>query len=215
MSAVVVVDLGMGNLRSVARALERAGGSVVVSSDPGVVARAERLVVPGQGHFADCARAMQGGLGDACREQLRSGRPYLGLCLGMQILFDESEEAPGLPGLGHFAGRVVRFEGGREEAPGVPRKIPHMGWNLVRSSRAWGSRERHPLLEREAWFYFVHSYHCVPRDPEVTVGTTEYGAPVCAVVAAGNVVGCQFHPEKSQAAGARLLERFLRGGGVS
>jgi glutamine amidotransferase len=210
MSAVVVVDLGMGNLRSVARALERAGGRVTVSSDPDAVARAERLVVPGQGHFADCARAMQGGLGEACRAQMGSGRPYLGLCLGMQILFDESEEAPGLSGLGIFPGRVVRFEGGREEAPGLSRKIPHMGWNQVRATG-----EGHPLLEREAWFYFVHSYHCVPRDPRATVGVTEYGEPVCAVVAADNVVGCQFHPEKSQAAGARLLARFLRTGGAS
>ncbi len=203
MKRVVVLDLGMGNLRSVGRALERAGATVAISGEPEIVAGADRLVVPGQGHFADCARAMAQGLGDACRAHIATGRPYLGLCLGMQILFDESEEAPGLAGLGHFAGRVVRFEEGREEAPGLRRKVPHMGWNLVRGA--------HPLLEPEAWFYFVHSYHCVPRDPSLTVGSTEYGEPVCAVVARDNVVACQFHPEKSQHAGARLLARFLTG----
>ncbi|GAB4206375.1 MAG: imidazole glycerol phosphate synthase subunit HisH [Sandaracinaceae bacterium] len=203
MSDVVVVDLGMGNLRSVARALERAGATVRVSSVPEDVARAPRLVVPGQGHFADCARAMAGPLGLACREQIASGRPYLGLCLGMQVLFEESDEAPGARGLGLFAGRVVRFEAGRDEVPGVPRKIPHMGWNIVRA------REGAPLLEPEAWFYFVHSYHCVPADPSVVAGMTDFGEPVCAVVTRDNVVGCQFHPEKSHAAGARLLARFV------
>jgi glutamine amidotransferase len=205
MSEVVVVDLGMGNLRSVARALERAGATVRVSSEPEIVAAAPRLVVPGQGHFADCARAMAGPLGEACRVHLASGRPYLGLCLGMQVLFEASDEAPGARGLGHFAGRVVRFEDGRDEVPGVPRKIPHMGWNVVRA------RAGAPLLEREDWYYFVHSYHCVPSDPDIAVGTTDYGEPVCAVVARDNVVGCQFHPEKSHAAGARLLARFVGG----
>ncbi len=199
--AVVVVDLGMGNLRSVARALERAGGSVTVSAEPARIAAADRLVVPGQGHFADCARAMAGPLGEACRAHLQTERPYLGLCLGMQILFDESEEAPGMLGLGVFSGRVVRFADGQDEVPGLRRKIPHMGWNTVRAT--------HRSLPPEDWFYFVHSYHCVPRDPAITVGTTHYGEPVCAAVARGPVLACQFHPEKSAAAGARLLRGFL------
>jgi glutamine amidotransferase len=201
MSEVVVVDLGMGNLRSVARALERAGGRVRISSDPAEVARAARLVVPGQGHFADCARAMAGELGEACRSQLASGRPYLGLCLGMQILFDASEEAPGASGLGVFSGRVVRFVEGAVMEGGARRKVPHMGWNVVRGD---GTH-----LPREDWFYFVHSYHCVPVDRSITVGTCDYGEPVCAAVARDNVLACQFHPEKSSAAGARLLETFL------
>lgn len=199
MSEAVVLDLGMGNLRSVARALERAGGRVTVSSDPEVVARAPRLVVPGQGHFADCARAMSGALGQACREQIASGRPYLGLCLGMQVLFDESEEAPGARGLGHFGGRVVRFADGGVLPDGSRRKVPHMGWNTVRGDRF-----------EDDWFYFVHSYHCVPHDPEITVGIAQYGQDdVCAAVARDNVLACQFHPEKSSAAGARLLSGFL------
>ena len=201
MSDVVVVDLGMGNLRSVARALERAGGAVRISSDPELVARAARLVVPGQGHFADCARAMAGPLGEACRAQLASGRPYLGLCLGMQILFESSEEAPGAPGRGVFAGKVVRFAEGVRLAGEVRRKVPHMGWNVVRGD---GTR-----LPTEDWFYFVHSYHCVPADASITVGACDYGEPVCAAVARDNVLACQFHPEKSSSAGARLLEGFL------
>jgi glutamine amidotransferase len=200
MSEVVVVDLGMGNLRSVARALERAGGRVTVSSDPEVVAAAPRVVVPGQGHFADCARAMEGAMGEACRAQIASGRPYLGLCLGMQILFDESEEAPGARGLGVLAGRVVRFADDTILADGTRRKIPHMGWNVVEGTRF-----------EDDWFYFVHSFHCVPKDPSIVIGVSEYGERVCAAVARDNVIACQFHPEKSSAAGARVLERFLAG----
>ncbi len=198
MSEVVVVDLGMGNLRSVARALDRAGGRVTVSSDPDLVARAPRVVVPGQGHFADCARAMVGAMGDACRAHVASGRPYLGLCLGMQILFDESEEAPGARGLGVFAGRVVRFADRVVLADGSLRKVPHMGWNVVRGERF-----------EDDWFYFVHSFHCVPRDPSIVIGVADYGEPVCAAVARDNVLACQFHPEKSSAAGARVLTQFL------
>lgn len=209
MSDVVVVDLGMGNLRSVARALERAGGRVVVSSDPEVVAAAPRVVVPGQGHFADCARAMSGAMGEACRASIASGRPYLGLCLGMQILFDESEEAPGARGLGHFGGRVVRFASEVALADGTRRKVPHMGWNVVR----WNALGTEGAAMREDdWFYFVHSFHCVPRDGAIVVGTSEYGEEVCAAVARDNVLACQFHPEKSSLAGARLLERFLTKG---
>ena len=200
MSEVVIVDLGMGNLRSVARALERAGGRVTVSSDPDVVATAPRLVVPGQGHFADCARAMDGAMGEACRAHIVSGRPYLGLCLGMQILFDESEEAPGARGLGVFAGRVVRFADDTILADGTRRKIPHMGWNVVEGARF-----------EDDWFYFVHSFHCVPNDPSIVIGVSEYGERVCAAVARDNVMACQFHPEKSSSAGARVLERFLAG----
>lgn len=202
MSDVVVVDLGMGNLRSVASALGRAGARVTIASDPEVIARAPRLVVPGQGHFADGARAIASERGEALRAHVASGRPYLGLCLGMQLLFESSEEAPGLAGLGLFAGKVVRFEAGRDEVPGVPRKVPHMGWNEVLAPV-------HPLFEPRAWFYFVHSFHCVPREASVVAGTSEYGETFCAAVARDHVVACQFHPEKSHRAGARLLERFV------
>ncbi len=208
MRQVVVADLGVGNLRSVARALERAGASVEVSSEPERIAKAERLVVPGQGHFADAASAMAGPIGAATRALIASGRPYLGLCLGLQILFDESEEAPGRPGLGVFGGSVARLRDGLSIASprgrSERRKVPHMGWNEVRSA--------HPMLPAAAWFYFVHAYHAVPSDPSVIVATAEYGEPLVAGVARDNVLALQFHPEKSARSGALVLEAFVRGG---
>ncbi|MBX3276078.1 MAG: imidazole glycerol phosphate synthase subunit HisH [Sandaracinaceae bacterium] len=199
---VLVADTSMGNLRSVARALERAGAHVAVTDDPDALRAAPRLVVPGQGGFGECALAFSRGLGDAVREHIASGRPYLGICLGMQVLFEASAEAPGARGLGLFAGTVERLAAAPD--PDDPRrrlKVPHMGWNEVEG--------RHPLLPEREWFYFVHSYACVPRDPALRVGETDYGQPICAAVARENVFACQFHPEKSQRAGARLLERFL------
>ena len=202
--AVTVVDTGMGNLRSVARALARAGAEVRVTSASAEVHRAERLVVPGQGGFAECAEALSGGLGEAIAAYIATGRPYLGICLGMQILFDSSEEAPGAVGLGILDGRVERIAPGSDpDEPGRRLKVPHMGWNEVLSE--------HPLLPPRDWFYFVHSYHCVPRDPNLTVGVAEYGGSICAAVASDNVFACQFHPEKSQGAGAALLTRFVEG----
>lgn len=201
---VVVVDLGAGNLRSVAWALERAGALVTVSGDASVLARAERLVVPGQGAFRDGTAALAGGIGEVLRERIAAGVPYLGLCLGMQLLFESSEEAPGSAGLGVFEGKVVRFGGDLTDGESHARlKVPHMGWNEVRGA--------HPLLDESAWFYFVHSFYCVPADGALVVGTADYGDNFCAAVARDNVFACQFHPEKSQDAGAALLERFLSG----
>lgn len=201
MKRVLLVDTSMGNLRSVARALDRAGAEVTLSADPEAVRGADRVVVPGQGHFRDCAKALAGGLGEALRAHVDAGRPYLGICLGMQILFERSEEAEDVAGLGLFPGAVRRFADDLVDTDGRALKVPHMGWNVVRGA--------HPLLDPEAWLYFVHSYHCVPADPSLTVGTAEYGAPFCAAIAKDNVFACQFHPEKSQRAGARVLERFL------
>lgn len=201
---VRVLDTGMGNLRSVARALERAGADVAVITDPDLVRGAPRLVVPGQGSFGDCARALAaGGLGEAICEHIGSGRPYLGICLGMQMLFEGSDEAEGR-GLGLFEGRVVALEGGADPADPARRlKVPHMGWNEVDGA--------HPLLPEREWFYFVHSFVCAPDDPGVTVGEAAHGQRFCAAVARENLFACQFHPEKSQRAGASLLERFLEG----
>jgi glutamine amidotransferase len=199
---VSVVDLGLGNLRSVVRAIERAGGEATLVSGADEVARAERIVVPGQGAFRDFARALAHGVGDALVTALGRGTPYLGICLGMQLLFDESEEAEGERGLGLFRGRVRRFSDALvDPETGERLKVPHMGWNLVRGS--------HPFLEPEAYFYFVHSYHCAPEDPSIVVGVADYGGEICAAVARGNVFACQFHPEKSDEAGRMLLEKFL------
>ena len=199
---VVVLDLGMGNLRSVARALDRAGGRSQVSDDPDVIARAERLVMPGQGQFRDCALALAGARGDAVRAFLATGRPYLGICLGMQALFGSSEEAPGTVGLGVVPGEVRRFSRGlRDPATSARLKVPHMGWNQVEG--------RHPAWRGGGWFYFVHSFHCVPSEDGWSAGTSDHGGAFCAAVARDNMLACQFHPEKSGADGLALLSGFL------
>lgn len=205
MSAVLLVDTGAGNLRSVERALQRAGGRVEVSGDPERIRRADKLVVPGQGAFGDCAARLAGGLGEALRAHIDRDRPYLGLCLGMQMLFEESEEAEGVPGLAVLAGRVRRFERDMRDPDEPTRrlKVPHMGWNEVEGA--------HPSLPERAYFYFVHSYYCEPADAAVTVGVTDYGVRFCAAVARGALLACQFHPEKSGRAGDRLLTGFLEG----
>lgn len=203
MTATLLVDTSMGNLRSVARALTRAGATVEVSGDPDRVRRAERVVVPGQGHFGAFRHALDGGLAEALLEVVDAGRPYLGICLGMQVLFERSDEEAGVSGLGVFAGAVRRFEDAMADPDDPTRrlKVPHMGWNRVDGS--------HPLLPERDWFYFVHSYYCDPADPELGVGWCEYGVRFCAAVARDHVFACQFHPEKSQRAGAALLSRFL------
>ncbi len=198
---VTIVDLGLGNLHSVAKAFERAGASPRISADPEILLKADRLVMPGQGAFKECAHALSGEIGEAVRAWIDSGRPYLGICLGMQALFDASEEAPGAKGLGIFAGTVKRFAADLTDSQGHPLKVPHIGWNQIRSN--------HPVFEDGEWYYFVHSYYCVPEDESLVAATTDYGGPFCSAVAKDNVLACQFHPEKSQHAGARLIGHFL------
>jgi glutamine amidotransferase len=209
---IVVCDVGLGNLRSVERALTHAAGGrgldVAITRDPAAIAAADRLVMPGQGGFGDCARGLEGALGDAVRGHVARGRPYLGICLGLQVLFGSSEEAPGCAGLGLLEGHVARLAGGTDATTGAPLKIPHVGWNAADPAAATGGA-RGLLAAEPAHFYFVHSYVVVPRDPGVVAATTEYGERFVSAVAQGNVFACQFHPEKSQRAGLALLERFL------
>jgi glutamine amidotransferase len=206
--AVAIVDTGSGNLRSVERALARAGGRATVTSDPETVARAQRVVVPGQGAFGGCVAGLGrdgGALRQAVLETVRRGTPYLGICLGLQVLFEGSDEDPGCQGLGLLPGRVVRFD------VRPPLKVPHMGWNAsVRGPAA----ERSPALDGIAdgtWFYYVHSFYPVPADPRDVALETDHGSRFCVAVARDNLTACQFHPEKSQGAGLSLLSRFLSG----
>lgn len=203
---VTVLDYGMGNLRSVTRALEAAGASVRVADTVAEARGAERVVVPGQGAFAEAMRRLNStGLADVLREHWASDRPYLGICLGLQILLDESDEHGPVSGFGLVSGRVERIPEGTEP-DGHRLKIPHMGWNEV-SRRvdhpvfAWGDQAPH--------FYFVHSYVARPTDPADVALSTHHGIELCAGVARGNHVAVQFHPEKSQRPGLALLERFL------
>jgi len=196
---IAVVDSGSGNLRSVERALAHAGGDPVLTRDPDVVRRADRVVVPGQGAFADCMAAMRrSGLGEAICEVVRAGRPYLGICLGLQILFEDSEEHGPVAGLGILRGHVVRF-------PAGPLKVPHIGWNQVD-----GAQDEALLagIPAGAHFYFIHSYLAVPAEPRQVALTCDYGGRFCAAVRVDNLFACQFHPEKSQAVGLKLLANF-------
>jgi glutamine amidotransferase len=195
---IAIVDVCSGNLRSVERALAHVGGDVVVTRDPEAVRRADRIVVPGQGAFGVFMRGLEDrGLGEALRAKISSGAPYLGICLGMQVLFEHSEEGD-VAGLGVFAGDVVRF---RPTDPTL--KVPHMGWNDVALKQPTAG------LADGDYVYFVHSYHCVPRDPALVAVEATHGVTFCAAVQRDNVFACQFHPEKSQAVGLGLLRTFV------
>jgi glutamine amidotransferase len=206
--AIVVIDYGMGNLRSVWQALVRVaeGRQVVVSADPAVVAAAERVVFPGQGAMPDCMREIEArGLRAAVLEAARN-KPFLGICIGQQMLFDHSEEGD-VPGLGIIPGSVRRFPGERMvDLAGARLKVPHMGWNHVCQARA------HPLwkgIADGARFYFVHSYFVDPAEPAFVVGTTDYGLLFTSAVARDNIFALQCHPEKSALAGLTLLSNFV------
>jgi glutamine amidotransferase len=199
---IAIVDVCSGNLRSVERALVRAGGDVVVTRDAETVRRADKIVVPGQGAFGVFMRGLvERGLGDAIREAIESGRPFLGICLGMQVLFESSEEQGPCDGLGVIRGRVVRI------APAGPHiKVPHIGWNRVVHHRP------DPMLAGVAdgaHVYFDHSYHAVPDDPAVVALDSDHGIPITAAIRKDNIFACQFHPEKSQTVGLQMLRNFV------
>lgn len=200
---IAVVDYGAGNLRSVAKALLRSGIDPVVTGDPAVLAEVDAVVLPGVGAFADAMRALAArGLDRAVTETIRTGKPYLGLCLGLQVLFEASDEHGHNRGLGIFEGTVTRFAD--RDASGKRRLVPHIGWNTVEFSGG------HPMCAslRSDTFYFVHSYYAQPANAKDVVGVASYGDPFTAAVARDNVFAVQCHPEKSQAAGRRLLDAF-------
>jgi glutamine amidotransferase len=208
MTTIAVVDYGMGNLRSVSKAVEHVapGAQVVVTSDAAVVDGAERVVFPGQGAMPDCMRELErAGLRDAVVRATRT-RPLLGICIGAQMLFEWSAEGE-TPGLGIFPGEVVRFPHERlHAAPGGPLKVPHMGWNRVRQ------RAAHPLwrgIRDDERFYFCHSYFFAPEEAGLGCGESEHGVPFTCAVARANIFAVQFHPEKSHKAGLQLLANFV------
>ncbi len=195
---VTIVDYGSGNLRSVQKAFERLGEPARITDDPQVVAESERVVLPGVGAFGDAMRALRDrGLVDPLVAHVRAEKPFFGICMGLQLLFETGLEGGRHAGLGLLPGEVVRFE----RPAGV--KVPHMGWNTVR----W--RADAPAAGHDGWFYFVHSYHARPADESVVAAVTDYSGEFCSAVSQGRLFATQFHPEKSQAAGLRLLESFL------
>ncbi|OBS08257.1 imidazole glycerol phosphate synthase subunit HisH [Acidihalobacter prosperus] len=211
MAVLAVIDYGMGNLRSVANALLRvvpAGDRVVVTSSPEAVRAADRVVFPGQGAARDCMREIVGhGLVDAVLEAA-ANRPFIGICMGMQVLLENSEENGGIPLLGLYPGTVRYFGVSPRDPHGGERlKIPHMGWNELQQSRP------HPLwqgIPDRARFYFVHSYYAAPADARLVTGTAGYGIDFCAALGRDNVFAIQCHPEKSDRAGLQLLHNFAR-----
>ncbi|CAK0770043.1 Imidazole glycerol phosphate synthase subunit HisH [Gammaproteobacteria bacterium] len=208
MKSVAVIDYGMGNLRSVSKALEHVApdAEVWVTSLPERIRAAERVVLPGVGAIRDCvSELLARGLTEVVRS-CAADRPFLGICLGMQALLDFSEENTGTTALGILPGYVTRFPVDHRASDNSPLKVPHMGWNQVRPTRS------HPLwrgIPAESRFYFVHSYHAVPADPAFTLATTRYGLTFASAIGRDNLFAVQFHPEKSQAAGLTLLANFM------
>ncbi len=196
---IALIDYGSGNVRSVFNALTSLGAKVRLTADVGEISRAEKIVLPGVGAFGDCVRGLQErDLWGPMQDSLASGRPFLGICVGYQMLFEQSEETPSVHGLGFFPGKVKRFA-----TPGL--KVPQIGWNNL-------DLTPHPLwagLPAQPHVYFVHSYYCEPADPTTVIARTTYGETFAAAAARGSVAGVQFHPEKSQTVGLGILKNFL------
>ena len=195
---VAIIDYGIGNLRSVEKAFAATGSAAVITSDENEIRNAEKLVLPGVGAFAKCMQALSARNFDkAVRDCVAKGTPLLGVCVGLQMLFEESDEFGHAKGLGLVQGRVRRFSGDL--------LVPQVGWNQIQQRRPHWLFEG---IEDGAFFYFVHSYFCEPSDPQAVIGETDYGGPYASVVANRNVCGVQFHPEKSQTVGLRMLSNF-------
>lgn len=196
---IAIIDYGMGNLRSVAKAFEKVGAGVCVTRDADVIQHADKVVLPGVGAFKKCMENLAAfGLIEVVRQTILADKPFLGICLGFQLLFEQSEEFGPAAGLGILPGKVRLF---KDRAV----KIPHMGWNQLTQTRQTGILKGIP---NGSEFYFVHSYYVDPADPELIATTTDYGGEFCSSIARGNLFACQFHPEKSQTLGLRLIQNF-------
>ena len=198
---IAIIDYGRGNLFSVEKAFVKLGADAIVTNDIEKIRRADKVVLPGVGAFGDCMETLKkAGLIPVIQEEAASGKPFLGICLGLQLLFERSEESPGVAGLGIFKGAIRQIV-----APNL--KVPHMGWNSL------SLRNATPLLKglpENPYVYFVHSFHAVPEDASIITAVTEYGSELTAAVGRGNVQAMQFHPEKSSSVGLKILESFVK-----
>lgn len=194
---IVIIDYGMGNLHSVSKAVEAVGGVPIVTADKKIISAAEKIILPGVGAFGDCMKNLQAtGLVSELIKHIKSGKGFLGICLGMQLLFESSEESPGVAGLGIFKGAVKRLT--------TEYKVPHMGWNRLKLKAA------SPLTAAAdgSYVYFVHSFHAVPEDSNIITAVCDYGTEITAAVGRDNIQALQFHPEKSGEVGLKMLQAF-------
>ena len=203
---IAIIDYGAGNLKSVEKALEALGEKPVISQDPEVLIKADGLILPGVGAFGDAMERLNAsGMADLIRKAVQNGIPLLGICLGLQLLFEESEESPGAAGLGLLKGKIVKIPGD------AGLKVPHMGWNslhLEKQTRLFAG------IPEESYFYFVHSYYLKAEDRSIVAATTQYGVTIDAAIETGRVFACQFHPEKSSSYGMRILQNFINAAGT-
>mgnify|MGYP006345901861 CR=1 FL=1 len=200
---IAIIDYDAGNIRSVEKAFVSLGQEVTVTRDAGVLRSADKVVLPGVGNFGDCMQNLEKfGLVPVIREIASSGKPFLGICVGLQLLFEESEESPGVKGLGILKGRILRIPEGEN------RKIPHMGWNSIHLIGQNGTGRLFSGIPEQSYVYFVHSYYLKAADESIVTATTEYGVTIHASVEKGNVFATQFHPEKSSDTGLAILRNF-------
>lgn len=210
MPRIGIIDYGMGNLGSVLNACRFIGAQAEIVCEPAGLTSCRAVILPGVGAFGDCmTQLVERGFAGPLRDWIAAGRPFLGICLGLQVLFDSSEESPGVAGLGVFPGEVKRFCFANAPSDGALMKVPQIGWNAVRQTHAGDPIFRG--VPSEEYFYFVHSYYVAPRDGTLTAGVTGYGLEYCSAVASGAVAAVQFHPEKSQNAGLQILRNFAKG----
>lgn len=202
---IAIIDYGVGNLFSVEKALAALGADAKITSDARTIAAADKIVLPGVGAFGDCMKNLTAtGLIPTIKDFVKTGKPMLGICVGLQILFEGSEESIGVAGLGLLKGKVRRIQ-----APGL--KVPHMGWNSLTIKSPRQPLDLFQGLSEKPYVYFVHSYHAVPQDSSIVTATTEYGSELTAAVAKGNIQATQFHPEKSGDVGLAILKNFING----
>ena len=202
---IAVIDYGVGNLFSVSKAVEAVGATVEVTGDPDRIRAAEKLILPGVGAFGDCMKNLRAAsLDGVIVDEIARGKPLMGICVGLQILFESSEESPNVDGLGVFKGTVKKIR-----AEGL--KIPHMGWNRIIRNEELGIRNGQLPRITDSFFYFVHSYHAVPTDRALIAATTDYGETLTAAVSRDNIFAVQFHPEKSGDVGLQVLKNFIGG----